>query len=433
MDKLAIDGGTPVAATRTGKPHPKVGVDDFLSIAERFGFTDEAMARLRAAVADDDLIGNGPNLARRLLAFPEPAAGDQYEEAVRAKFGVKHAVSVSSGTAALHCAYVAVGAGPGKEVICPAIGFMATSAAVALVGATPVFCDVDESLHMDPTKVEALITERTVAIAPTHVMGGICDVGPIVEIAHRRGVKVIEDCAQSPGGKYRGQYVGTIGDIGIFSISAYKIIGGGESGLLITNDDRLAERAWQMAECGGLWRPDRFAPPRYEGELFVGTNYRLSELEAAVNLVQLRKLDGIVARFHAGKMRVIDKVNWNLQRRPVKPQKMNDRPGEIGYLLRLFAETPREAERIAAALTAEGVPATARGSDSAPDWHIYRDMYPVALDVDPAAARCRKGDCPVADDLWAREVTVTLDQWASGEDCDNVALAVNKVLGAYCG
>ncbi|HMN30578.1 MAG TPA: DegT/DnrJ/EryC1/StrS family aminotransferase, partial [Caldilineaceae bacterium] len=158
----------------------------------------------------------------------------------------------------------------------------ATAAAVVAAKGVPIFCDVDASLHMDPAKVEKLITPRTVALAPTHVMGSICDLGPLLELARRHKLKVVEDCAQSPGGHYRGRYVGTVGDIGCFSISAYKIIGGGEGGLLITNDERLWERANQFAESGGLWRKDRFAPPRYEGELFNGTNYRMSELEAAV-------------------------------------------------------------------------------------------------------------------------------------------------------
>lgn len=429
-ERLAIAGGEPAARVRTGVPHPKIGVEEFLSIAGRFGFTPEALERIAAAVSDDDLMGGGPNLARRVLAFPTPPAGEEYEALARATFGVEHAVSVSSGTAALHAAFVAVGVRPGAEVICSAIGFMATAAAVLLAGGIPVFCDVDDSLHMDPNRVEDLITDRTVAIAPTHVMGSICDIGPIVEIAHRHGLKVVEDCAQSPGGRYRGRYVGAIGDVGIFSISAYKIIGGGESGLLITNDARIAERAWQLAECGGLWRPDRFAPPRYDGELFVGTNYRMSELEAAVDLVQLRKLADVVSRYHRAKMRILSQIE------PVDGialQKLNDPDGEIGYLLRLFAPTPQLALNIAEALTAEGVDATARGPEPRPDWHIYRDMFPVVLAGDPAAMRCRPGDCPVADDLWRREVTIPVDQWASEHDCDCVARAINKVLRALCG
>ena len=118
----------------------------------------------------------------------------------------------------------------------------------------PVFCDVDESLHIDPRKIEAKITSRTVAMAPTCVMGGVPDLEPILAIARRHNLKVVEDCAQSPGAKYRGRPVGTWGDLGCFSISAYKIVGGGEGGLLLTNDERLfsGPTRWpSRAGCGG--------------------------------------------------------------------------------------------------------------------------------------------------------------------------------------
>ena len=166
---------------------------------------------------------------------------------------------------------VAVGVGPGTEVIVPAIGFFATAAAVVMSKGVPVFCDVDQSLGMDPMKIEPLITPRTVAIVPTCVMGAVPDMDPILAVARKHHLKVIEDCAESPGRNTRGRYMGTLGDMGCFSISAYKIVGGGEGGLLVANDLRLFERACQLCECGGLTRPDRFAPPRYEGELFCGT------------------------------------------------------------------------------------------------------------------------------------------------------------------
>ena len=265
---------------------------------------------------------------------------------------MKYALAVSSGTGALHAAFVAAGVGPGTEVIVPAIGFMATAASVLLAGGVPVFCDVDESLHMDPAKIEARITPRTVALAPTHHWGGVADMDPILKIARRHNLKVVEDCAQSPGAKYRGKYVGSIGDLGCFSISAYKIIGGGEGGLVTTNDERLYERACQLAECGGLWRKDRFAPPRYEGELFVGTNYRMSDLEAAVDVVQLGKLDDVVRRFHDVKTRIVRQLK---PFRQIVPQKMNDADGQIGYLLRFFPQTTELGGKIVAALKAEGV------------------------------------------------------------------------------
>src|ERR1041385_637834 len=114
--QLAIDGGPKAFTQRTGKPQPKIGVEEFISIAERFGFKPEAIQRIRRAVTDDDMLEIGPNLAKYLSTFPKPSKGEQFEALARAKFGVKHALGVSSGTAALHCAMIAVGAGPGKEV-----------------------------------------------------------------------------------------------------------------------------------------------------------------------------------------------------------------------------------------------------------------------------------------------------------------------------
>ena len=443
--KLAIAGGQKAFAKMRGRRRPKIGAEDFLAVAQRFGFKPEALARLRAVVSDDDLLDGAAHLVRYYCQFPDLVAGPRFEALAREKFAVKYALAVSSGTAALHAAFIAVGVGPGTEVIVPAVGFMATSAAVLLCGGVPVFCDVDESLHIDPAKIELLITPRTVAVAPTHHWGGVADMAAVCKVARKHKLKVVEDCAQAPGATFRGKPVGSIGDMGCFSISGYKIIGGGEGGMVTTNDERLYERACQLAECGGLWRQDRFALPRYEGELFVGTNYRLSELESAVNVVQMGKLDDIVRRHRAVKARIVGQLKAFRQ---VVPQKSNDPKGDIGYMLRFFPETPALGEKIAAALKAEGVGAGCRAGKGRPDWHQSRDMFPVTLKT-PMAAGCspftdprylakggqvdyRPGDCPVAEDLYNREVRIGLDQWWTPEDCDDVAAAVNKVLSAYC-
>ncbi|MCJ7823028.1 MAG: aminotransferase class V-fold PLP-dependent enzyme, partial [Armatimonadetes bacterium] len=295
--KLALQGGMKAVASIEGKGKPKIAAEEFMAVTRRFGFSPKTVKKIRDAVSAED-IGTGPFLANYYSDLEETCV-QRFEREAREAFGTKYAIGVSSGTAALHAAFVAVGVGPGTEVICPAIGFMATAAAVATANGVPVFCDVDASLSIDPAKIEALITPRTVAIAPTCVMGTVPDMRAIMRVARKHKLKVVEDCAQSCGARYKGKLVGTFGDAGCFSISAYKIVGGGEGGLMITNSKRTWERASQLAECGGLWRPDRFAPPRYEGELFPGTNYRLSELEAAVDLVQLRKLDDFVRRYQA--------------------------------------------------------------------------------------------------------------------------------------
>lgn len=177
QQQLALQGGIKAVTRIEGKGKPKIGLEEFLSVAERFGFSEEALRRIRAAVSEEDL-GAGPFLANYYSPLPETKV-QALERIARETFGVKYALAVSSGTAALHCAFVAAGVKPGTEVICPAVGFYATAAAVVAAKGVPVFCDIDYSMSMDPAKVEALITPRTVAIAPTHVAGSVCDLSLI--------------------------------------------------------------------------------------------------------------------------------------------------------------------------------------------------------------------------------------------------------------
>lgn len=442
-EKLALEGGLKAVTRIEGKGNPKIGVDEFMSVAERFGFSPATLGNIREAIAEEDM-DRGPFLANYYANLPETKV-QAVERVAREMFGARYAVGVSSGTAALHAAFVAAGVGPGTEVICPAIGFYATAATVVIAKGIPIFCDVDGSLGMDPTRIEKLITRRTVAIAPTHVMGSVCDMGPIMEIARKHDLKVIEDCAQSCGGKYRGRWVGTIGDIGCFSISAYKIVGGGEGGLVITDDEQLWERVNGLAECGGLWRPVRFAPPRYKGELFCGTNYRMSELEAAVDVVQLAKMPATVERFRTVKMRILGQLK---RYRGIRPQKLNDPDGEVGYTLRFYPESIELGEKIVEALRAEGIGCGMRGRNAPPDWHIYHSMFAITgksgATPDDCPFECpmyrerdgniqyARGDCPVADDLFDRMITLGLNQWYTHDDCRNIAGGINKVLSAYC-
>ena len=452
-EKLAIDGGSQAFAKMRSKRTPKIGVEEFLSIAERFGFSDDALQRIRSAISDEDL-GEGPTLARFATAQPPETKGEALEALAREIFEVRYALATSSGTGSLHAALVAAGVGPGKEVIVPAIGFFATAAAVVAGRSVPVFCDVDQSLCIDPGKIEACITPRTVAIAPTCVMGAVPDMDPVLEIAGKHNLKVIEDCAQAPGARYKGRYAGTMGHLGCFSISAYKIVGGGEGGLLLTDDQRLYERACQLAECGGLMRPDRFAPPRYAGELFCGTNYRMSELEAAVDVVQLQKMPALVSRYNTIRKSILTSLKTF---REIVPQKHNDPDGGVGYMIRFFPETVELGQKIADALNAEGIgigcfiwpsECAIRGKEAPPDWHVYKHMFPVLQKTDPSEAGCpfscpvyteqggqidyRQGDCPVADDLFDRNIQIWLDPCYCEEDCQSIAHGINKVLLAYC-
>ncbi len=444
QQKKALHGSLKAVTRQKGKGEPKIGVEEFLSVAERFGFTKKTLDRIRAAVEKEDW-GEGPFLGNYYTNLKE-TKGQAFVRVAKKTFGVDYALACSSGTAALHSAFVAAGVGPGTEVICPAIGFFATAAAVVASRGVPVFCDVDESLSMDPSKIEALITPRTAALAPTHVMGTVCNMEAICDIARRHNLRVVEDCAQSCGGHYKGRLVGTWGDLGCFSISAYKIVGGGEGGLVITGDERLWERANQLAECGGLWRPDRFGSPRYEGEIFCGTNYRMSELEAAIDVVQLKRMPATVRRTRAVRMRILRRLKTF---REILPQKLNDPEGDVGYCLRFFPEDIPLGERIVADLKDRGISCGMRGKNAPTDWHVYSEMLPLILKSGPTGEECvytchhylergggpvsyARGDCPVADDLFDRCITINLNQWMTVEDCRSLADSLNQVLSNHC-
>ena len=443
VQKLALQGGHKAVGSIEGRGKPKIGEKEFMSVAERFGLSKATLGKIREALQDEDW-GGGPFLANYYSGLKETKV-QAFERKARELFGVPYALGLNAGTSALHAAFVAAGVGPGTEVIVPAIGFFATAAAVVAAKGVPIFCDVDLSLGMDPEKIESRITKRTVALAPTCVMGSVPRMDAILRVAKKHKLRVVEDCAQSCGATYKGRWVGTWGDAGCFSISAYKIVGGGEGGLLLAKRKRFWERASQLAECGGLWRPDRFAPPRYEGELFCGTNYRMSELEAAVDVVQMDKIKTTVARFRRVRQRILKRLKTYKE---ITPQLLNDPEGEVGYRLCFFPESLTLGERIVEALRAEGVPCGTRGTTGGHDWHCYAFMYPVTLQGAPTDVNCpyacpvyeqrggsvsyARGDCPVADDLFDRVVAIPLNQWYTAKDCRQIANGINKVLGAYC-
>jgi dTDP-4-amino-4,6-dideoxygalactose transaminase len=205
-----------------------------------------------------------------------------FEAAFAAYCGVKHAVATSSGTTALHLALLAHGIGPGDEVITSPFTFVATANAVLYVGARPVFVDIDPvTFNIDPALIAGALTPRTRAILPVHLFGLPADLDAILEIAQARGLAVIEDACQAHGAEYRGRKVGSFGT-GCFSFYPTKNMTAGEGGMITTNDDGVAERC-RLLRQHGMRR-------RYAHEA-LGFNFRLTDLQAAIGLVQLGKLD----------------------------------------------------------------------------------------------------------------------------------------------
>lgn len=229
--------------------------------------------------------------------------GMEFESKWAEWIGAKFAISCTNGTAALHVAVAGLGIGPGDEVIVPSYSFIASSFCVVQAGAIPVFCDVTEDHTIDPLQIEALITKRTKAIIVVHLYGVVTDMGPVLNIASKHNLKIIEDCAQCFGGEYKGIKAGVIGHVGCFSFCQSKhFTTGGEGGMVVTNDEDLAWECRSFRDHGYDVR-ERMNMLALEEKLpyihnRVGFNYRMTEIQSIIGINELKRLD-----------------SWNLARR----------------------------------------------------------------------------------------------------------------------
>jgi dTDP-4-amino-4,6-dideoxygalactose transaminase len=225
---------------------------------------------------------------------------DRFEERYAKYLGVKHFALSASGSNALAAAMIAIGLGPGDEVLIPAHTYMATATSVLAVGAIPVIVDIDESITVDPKAMEAAIGPRTKAVVPVHMWGAACDMNRIMDIARKRGLIVIEDACQGVGGGYEGRKFGSLGHIGAFSFNYYKNMTSGEGGGVAVNDDKLAKRVrCAIDPCHFYWNG------RDEEKPFAGNGARASELMGAILNVQLDRLDGIIKAMRAERRAVL--------------------------------------------------------------------------------------------------------------------------------
>ncbi|MBE6965981.1 MAG: DegT/DnrJ/EryC1/StrS family aminotransferase [Ruminococcaceae bacterium] len=237
--------------------------------------------------------------------------GMQFEEMWAEWIGAKMAISTTNGTAALHTAISALGIGPGDEVIVPSYSFIASSFSILQAGAIPVFADVTDDHTLDPNDIEHRITPRTKGIVVVHLYGGVADMGPILEIAKKHNLKVIEDCAQCFGGEYKGKKAGTLGDVGCFSFCQSKhFTTGGEGGMVVTNDEEVGWECRSFRDHGYDVKK-RMSMLALEEKLpyihnRVGFNYRMTEMQSLIGINELKRID-----------------SWNLARR-YKYAKMYD-------------------------------------------------------------------------------------------------------------
>ena len=279
-------------------------------------------------------------------------------------FGSGHAQLVSSGTAALTIALSALGIGAGDEVIMPTFTFVASFEAVISVGAIPVLTDIDETLTLNPKAVEAAITPRTRAVMPVHMCGSMAQLDELIAICEKHNLILLEDACQAIGGKYKGKSLGTIGHAGTFSFDFVKIITCAEGGAVLTNDKEVYEKADQFSDHGhDHMGKDRGA----DLHPYLGYNFRISELHAAVGLAQIRKLDGFLE---------IQKRNHGIIYNALKSvpgvtfRVIPDPAGDTGSFLSFFMPTEEMARRAVDALQAEGIGGNFYWYDN--NWHYIR-------------------------------------------------------------
>ena len=346
----------------------------------------------------------GPKLLGRTEAF---------EAGVRGHLGVGHAVATSSGTAAMRSALAALGIGCGDEVIVPAYTFIATVNAVVVAGAVPVFAEIDSSLGLDAADVASKISPRTAAVIPVHLENVACDMDALLDVARRHGIPVLEDAAQSMGATYHGKPVGTLGDIGAFSLQLEKNVTSGEGGVVVTNDESLYLRAARYQDQGGQFFTSHGGGRGAElAEPFVGENLRMTELAGAIAGVQLGRLPGLLDSMRANKRCILDALGPSTASSAGRsPDPDGDGGSSITWFTpsagvdRPLREGPARRGRPVDAACTRGSPVYATpailerrtASNKGGPWHCAEH---------PAQVDYRMGMCPQTEDLAARAITV---------------------------
>ncbi len=346
-----------------------------------------------------------------------------FERRVADCFGAAGAAAVTSGTAAIHCALAAVGVGPGDEVVTSPITDMGSVIPILALSAVPVFADVDpETWNITAETIAQVLTPRTTAIIVVHLAGQSCVMAPILDLAGERGLKVIEDCAQSYLGTCNGRPVGTMGDAGCFSLNDYKHISCGDGGFVISKDLGVVSRARLFADKGY----DRTGPAR--DSLVFGMNYRMTELQAAVASVQIEKVDGIVRRRRefaallSGLLEGIEAV-----RRPRVAPGVEHSWWFYPFTVDLDA-VGTDAATFAGEVTAEGIPVTF--PYLAKPVYLFRTMQ---SGKHPVEATYRKGLCPDAEKALGEMMVLPCTEFLSERDAWDIATALRKVCEYHTG
>ena len=395
--ELAIDGGKPVR-TSPLPAWPKFAADEIASVV--------------------DVLRSGK------VNYWTGSCVKAFEHAFAGAFEMPFAVAVANGTIALELALRALGVGPGAEVIVTPRSFIASVSAVISVGARPVFADVDrESGNITAASAACALTQKTRALLPVHLAGWPCDMLALLSLAREHGLIVIEDCAQAHGARLAGRPVGSFGDAAAFSFCQDKIMStGGEGGMLLFRDEAAWRRAWEFKDHGKSYALTRAV--HYQSGFrwlheSIGTNWRLTEMQAAIGLRQLAKLESWVTRRRALAHRLAHRLS---ELPALRVPHSGVRVHHAHY--RLYAYVCSEAlapgwnrDRIAAAVAAEGVPCLV---GTCPE--IYRERAIVDRRLDPEVY------LPIAHELGETSLAFLVHPTLGDDDIDDVAKAVEKVL-----
>ncbi len=394
---LALDGGPPVRKTPLPGPYPGALL---MGREEEKGVLEVLRSKTLFRYYGPEVLGKSTEFERRFAA----------------RIGSRHALAVNSGTSALKCALFAVGVGPGDQVLVPSFSYVATADVVLSLGAHPVFVEIDETMTLDPNdlrkKLEHLSSGTGVkpkAICVVHLFGVAADMDPILAIAREHDIPVIEDCAQSCGAMYRGNTVGHLGAMGIFSFQLNKVITAGEGGALVTDDPVLYDRAVRLHDHGNHRGNESAGSP------LIGEGLRISELSAAILLAQLGRLDDILSRLRIAKRflteRLADVPGLQLTRAP-------DPEGDGGVSLTFFVDSPEKTARVVEALNAEGIRVLRQYGGKL----LYQQPAIRSVNLQPEPL------CPRSQDLVSRCVFLGLTTTLTKRDLQDIVTAIRKVM-----
>ena len=397
LARLAIDGG-PAVRDRPLPPWPVFAEDEIAAVAEV----------LRSGKANYWCGEHGRTLEREFARLA----------------GVSHGLAVANGSLALQAALLASGIGPGDEVVVTPRSFIASVSAVVLVGARPVFAEVDrDSGNITASSIRAVLSEHSRAIVLVHLAGWPCDMDPIMALADQHRLRVIEDCAQALGARYHGRPVGSFGDVAVFSFCQDKIISsGGEGGMLVSNNRELWQRAWSARDHGAdPGQAQNGEPPpgfRWLRDSF-GSNWRMTEMQAVIARRQLHKLPAWHRARHRNLQHAIDALTAVPGLRVPRPAPGFEHAGYRCYI-HVRPEQLRPGwgrDRILAALSAEGIPAL---TGTCPE--VYREQAFADTGLRP------RQRLPMARELGETSVALLLHPTLPDEDMDDVVTAIRKVM-----